>query len=160
MLAQTWRIGKGAEAPRVGVHFDYASGGGGYGEGKLRNAYAPFGNNIYYSYALFLTPSNLIAVAPNVAVSPVKRVRLTGEYQLTWRDDTRDAVYRANGQPFAGTRTWPPRDRRRGAAPAAMDDHAATVLHRALKRVSSSPARRWPGYVDSDFLAGWLSFRF
>lgn len=48
-LAQTWRIGKAKTAPRVGFHVDYASGGGGYGDGKLRDAYAPFGNNIYYS---------------------------------------------------------------------------------------------------------------
>ena len=30
-------------------------------DGKLRTALAPFGNNIYYSYQLFATPTNLIA---------------------------------------------------------------------------------------------------
>lgn len=102
-LAQTWRVAPAKTAPIVGIHLDYASGGGGYGDGNLRNAYAPFGNNIYYSYALFLTPSNLITVAPNVTVTPLSGLRVTAEYQLAWRDDVRDAVYRANGQPFAGT---------------------------------------------------------
>jgi hypothetical protein len=160
-FAQTWRVGKADDAPRVGIHADYASGGGGYGDGELRDAYAPFGNNIYYSYALFLTPSNLIAVAPNVTVAPIKRVRVTGEYQFTWRDDVRDAVYRANGQPFAGTQRVP--DAKIG------DVARLQLIWTITPRVSftgryehfaAGPSLTKAGYHSSDFLAGWLSFRF
>ncbi|RZM27283.1 MAG: hypothetical protein EOP67_40485, partial [Sphingomonas sp.] len=56
LLAQTYKLGEGKSAPRVGFHADYASGGGAYGNGTLRNSLAPFGNNIYYSYQLFATP--------------------------------------------------------------------------------------------------------
>lgn len=161
LFAQTWRTGKSTTSPRVGFHADYASGGGGYGDGRLRNAYAPFGNNIYYSYALFLTPSNLIAIAPNVTVSPAKGLRLTAEYQRAWRDDVRDAVYRANGQPFAGTQN---------VAQARIADvarlQAVWTLSPRLsitgryEHLAAGPSLTKAGYRSSDFLAGWVSYRF
>ncbi len=160
-LAQTWRIGKAKTAPRVGFHVDYASGGGGYGDGKLRDAYAPFGNNIYYSYGLFLTPSNLIAVAPNVTVSPLRSVRVTAEYQLTWRDSTTDAVYRANGQPFAGTQLI--RDAKIGDVARLQAIWSITPrlsFTGRYEHLAAGPSLTKAGFRSSDFLAGWLSFRF
>lgn len=160
-LAQTWRIGKAKTAPRVGFHVDYASGGGGYGDGKLRDAYAPFGNNIYYSYGLFLTPSNLIAVAPNLTVSPLRSVRVTAEYQLTWRDSTTDAVYRANGQPFAGTQLI--RDAKIGDVARLQAIWSITPrlsFTGRYEHLAAGPSLTRAGFKSSDFLAGWLSFRF
>lgn len=160
-LAQTWRIGKEKTAPRVGVHFDYASGGGGYGDGKLRNAYSPFGNNVYFSYQLYLTPSNLVAVTPNVSFTPFRNARLTAEYEMAWRDDVHDAVYRANGQPFAGTQNV------RGRKIA--DLTRLQLVWNATPRLSftgryehlaARSALTEAGYRSSDFLAGWISFRF
>lgn len=160
-IAQSYRLGKGKTAPRVGVHVDYASGGGGYGDGKLRNAYSPFGNNIYFSYQLYLTPSNLVAVTPNVSFSPLKNVRVLAEYEFAWRDDVRDAVYRANGQPFAGTQN--------GHARKIAELARAQVVWSITPRLSftgryehlaAGPALADAGYKSSDFLAGWLSFRF
>jgi len=160
-LAQTYRLGKTKDAPRVGIHFDYASGGGGYGDGKLRDAYAPFGNNIYFSYQLSLTPSNLVAVAPNVSVSPFRNARLTAEYLMAWRDSVSDAVYRANGQPFAGTQN--------GSARKVADVARLQLVWSITPRLSvtgryehlaAGPALTDAGYRSSDFLAGWISFRF
>ncbi|HEX7871360.1 MAG TPA: alginate export family protein [Sphingobium sp.] len=161
LFAQTYRLGRSSTAPRIGFHADYASGGGGYGDGKLRNAYAPFGNNIYYSYALFLTPSNLLAVAPNFSFTPVKNVRFTAEYQLAWRDNAQDAVYRANGQPFAGTQN---------VADRKIADVSRLQLVWAIsprlsftgryEHLSAGPSLTQAGYRNSDFLAGWVSFRF
>lgn len=160
-LAQTYRLGAAKTAPRIGIHLDYASGGGGYGGSRLRNAYAPFGNNIYYSYQLFLTPSNLIAVAPNLTVSPIDTLRVTAEYQLAWRDSTRDAVYRANGQPFAGTQLI----RAARIANVARLQAVWTVSPRLsftgrYEHLAAGPSLTRAGYASSDFLAGWLSFRF
>lgn len=160
-LAQTYRIGKAKTAPRLGVHFDYASGGGGYGGRTLRNAYAPFGNNIYYSYQLFLTPSNLVTLAPNITVSPAKALRLTAEYALNWRADANDAVYRANGAPFAGTQKF-------HAARIANVSRLQAVwavtprvsLTGRYEHLAAGPALRDAGYASSDFLAGWISLRF
>jgi len=161
LLAQTYRLGSGKTAPRIGVHVDYASGGGGYGDGKLRDAYSPFGNNIYYSYGLFLTPSNLITVAPNVTFTPLKAVRLSAEYQLAWRDSVTDAVYRANGQPFAGTQR---------VANAKIGDIARLQAVWSIsprlsftgryEHLAAGPSLTEAGYRNSDFLAGWVSFRF
>ena len=160
-LAQTYRLGSSRSAPRMGFHADYASGGGGYGDGKLRNAYAPFGNNIYYSYALFLTPSNLIAIAPNLTVSLTRRLRVTAEYQLAWRDSVTDAVYRASGQPFAGTQN---------VRSAKIGDVARLQLVWSItprlsftgryEHFAAGPALTKAGYSSSDFLAGWISIRF
>ena len=161
LLAQTYKVGSGKSAPRVGFHADYASGGGAYGTGTLRNSLAPFGNNIYYSYQLFATPTNLIAVAPNVSFSVLDKLRLTAEYQLSWRDTQSDAVYRANGTAFAGTQT------------VAGRKIADTIRFQAVYPITSrlsftgryehliaGPALSRAGYRNSDFLAGWLSYRF
>jgi hypothetical protein len=160
-IAQTYRLGKAASSPRIGVHVDYASGGGGYGDGSLRNAYSPFGNNIYYSYGLFLTPSNLVAVAPNVTVSPAASLRVTAEYQLAWRDNVRDAVYRANGQPFAGTQNV--RDAKIGDVMRLQAIWSITPrlsITGRYEHLAAGPSLTGAGYTNSDFFAGWVSFRF
>lgn len=161
LLAQTYRLGAASTAPRIGIHGDYASGGGGYGTGTLRTSAAPFGNNIYYSYQLFLTPTNLVTVAPNFTSSPIKGVRLTTEYQFAWRADVRDAVYRANGSAFAGTRNVSDRK--------IADSLRMQLIYSVTPRLSftgryehliAGPSLTRAGYTNSDFLAGWISFRF
>ncbi|SEJ33077.1 Alginate export [Sphingomonas sp. OV641] len=88
-------------------------------------------------------------------------MRVTAEYELAWRDDVRDAVYRANGQPFAGTQNV--RDRK------TADVARLQVIWPITPRLSftgryehlaAGPALTNAGYRSSDFLAGWLSFRF
>ncbi|HEX7820622.1 MAG TPA: alginate export family protein [Sphingobium sp.] len=160
-LAQTYRIGKTKDAPRIGFHVDYASGGGGYGDSRLRDAYAPFGNNIYFSYQLSLTPSNLVSVAPTVAVTPFRKARLTAEYLMAWRNSSYDAVYRANGQPFAGTQNG----RARKIADVARLQLVWSITPRLsitgrYEHLAAGPALTDAGYHSSDFLAGWISFRF
>ncbi|WP_310596176.1 MULTISPECIES: alginate export family protein [unclassified Sphingomonas] len=161
LAAQTYRIGKDKNAPRVGFHVDYASGGGAYGKGTLRTALAPFGNNIYYSYQLFATPTNLVALAPMVSVSPLRNLRVAAEYQLSWRDSLTDAVYRANGAAFAGTQTL----RARKIADTIRMQAVYTVSPRVsltgrYEHLIAGPALTGAGYRNSAFLAGWISFRF
>ncbi|MES3153904.1 alginate export family protein [Sphingomonas faeni] len=161
LLAQTYKLGEGKNAPRVGVHADYASGGGAYGTGTLRNSLAPFGNNIYYSYQLFATPTNLVALAPNVTFSVFDKLRLTAEYQRSWRDTTSDAVYRANGTAFAGTQNV--------SGSKIADTLRFQAVYPFTSRLSftgryehliAGPALTNAGYKNSDFLAGWISYRF
>ncbi|MBB5709270.1 alginate export family protein [Sphingomonas xinjiangensis] len=161
LLAQSYRLGKDRSAPRVGFHFDYATGGGAYGTGKLRTALAPFGNNVYYSYQLFATPTNLIAFAPNVSFQAVPKVRATLEYQFSWRDSVHDAVYRANGTAFAGTQNVADRK----IAETARAQIVWTISPRVsftgrYEHLMAGPSLAKAGYRSSDFLAGWLSFRF
>ncbi len=161
LLAQTYQLGEAKSAPRVGFHFDYATGGGAYGNGTLRTALAPFGNNIYYSYQLFATPTNLVALAPNVTFSVFDKLRLTAEYQRSWRDTQSDAVYRANGSAFAGTQNV--------AGSKIADTLRFQAVYPFTSRLSftgryehliAGPALTNAGYKNSDFLAGWLSYRF
>lgn len=159
--AQTLRLGAGKSAPRIGVHTDYGSGGGGYDKGVLRNAYAPYGNNIYFSYGLFLTATNMIAVAPNISFQPIDGVRASLEYQFTWRDNQRDAVYRANYTPYVGTE--------RVAGKAVAQLARAQIIYSIAPRLTlttraeylqAQTVLRRAGYRNSAFLATWLSFRF
>lgn len=158
--AQTYRLGEAAGAPRIGLHADYASGGGGYDDGALQNAATPFGNNIYYSYQLFLTPSNLVAVAPSFTFSPVQGVRLTTEYQFAWRATERDAVYRANGSPFAGTQVV---DGSKVAESLRLQLVWSIAPRMSFtgryEHLDAGPVLTDAGYRNSDFVAGWLSFR-
>lgn len=159
--AQTVDLGPSKTAPRIGIHADYGSGGGGYDGGTLRNAYAPFGNNIYFSYGLFLTATNLIAIAPNFSFQPIKGVRASLEYQYSWRDDERDAVYRANYTPYVGTQ--------RVAGKAVAQLARAQIVYSISPRLTLTTRAEYlkaeavlkrAGYSNSAFLATWLSFRF
>ncbi|MCQ8278573.1 alginate export family protein [Acetobacteraceae bacterium KSS8] len=159
--AQTWKLGSSPTAPRIGFHADYASGGGAYNRGALHDAFAPFGNNIYYSYQLYLTPTNLIALAPSFTVSPLESVRITIEQQWTWRDSTGDAVYRANGTAFAGTQN----NRARKVADVTRLQTVWTATPRLnftgrYEHLAAGPALTRAGFAGSDFLAGWASYRF
>jgi hypothetical protein len=159
--AQTYRLGEGRSAPRVGIHADFATGGGSYDGGTLRTALAPFGNNIYYSYQLYATPTNFIGVAPNFSFQPIPKVRTTLEYQASWRQTSSDAVYRANGSAFAGTQNVADRK--------IADTLRAQLVWTINPRLSftgryehliAGPSLKQAGYRSSDFVAGWLSFRF
>ncbi len=161
LLAGTYRLGAANTAPRLGLHFDYATGGGAYDGGKLKNAFAPYGNNIYYSYQGYLTPTNLVAIAPSLTVSPAKTLRVTGEYQFTWRDTVRDAVYRSNGTPFAGTEGTGGRrtvDVARLQAIWTLSPRVSVTgrLEHAFAKSGLTAA----GYRDSSYAALWASFRF
>jgi hypothetical protein len=161
LFAQSYRIGKSHVAPRIGFHVDYATGGGASGSGKLRNALAPLGNNIYYSYQLYATPTNLIAAAPNVSFQPVSKIRVSLEYQFSWRQTVQDAVYRANGSAFAGTQNVPGRKIAETARVQAVWSASPYVtLTGRYEHLHAGPALTNAGFKSSDFLAGWISFRF
>jgi Alginate export len=100
-------------------------------------------------------------VASNVTVSPTRKLRVTAEYQLAWRDNVRDAVYRANGQPFAGTQNV--RDAK--IADVARLQAIWSITPRLsvtgrYEHLMAGPSLTKAGFRSSDFLAGWVSFRF
>ncbi|MFD1949884.1 alginate export family protein [Sphingomonas arantia] len=160
-IAQTYKLGTSATAPRIGVHLDYGSGGGSYGTGKLKVASGLFGNNIYYSYGLFLTPQNFMGVAPNFTFNPIKPLRVTAEYQFAWRPSETDGVYRANGSAFAGTETV--RGKEVGQVARLQAVWAITPrlsFTGRLEHLKAGDAFTRAGYRNSMFGAGWISFRF
>ncbi|HEX8446944.1 MAG TPA: alginate export family protein [Sphingomonas sp.] len=159
--AQTYKLGKAATAPRIGVHVDYGSGGGAFTGGKLSNASGLFGNNIYFSYGLFLTPTNFLGISPNFTINPVKPVRLTVEYQFTFRPSETDAVYRAAGTPYARTETVRGKEVGQVARLQAvwtMTPRLSTTLR--LEHMQAGDALTRAGYGNSMFGAAWISYRF
>lgn len=161
LMAQSYRLGRNHSAPRVGFHADYATGGGAFGTGKLTTALAPLGNNIYYSYQLYATPTNLVAIAPNVSFQPASNLRVSLEYQFSWRETVRDAVYRANGTAFPGTQNAAGRkiaETARAQAVWTLSPHVSVTGR--YEHLHAGPALTNAGFKSSDFFAGWISFRF
>ena len=154
------RLGEAAGAPRVGVRFDYASGGGAYDDGPMRNAFTPFGVPIFYAYQNVFNPVNMMALAPSVSVRKGKTT-LTGELQFTWRATTRDAIYRANDLPYAGTQLGDARHT--GNVWQVQLAHNFTPRLSILGRYEHLAAGKGltdAGYASSDYFTAWLNFRF
>ena len=160
-LAQTYDLGLGGWKPEVGIHFDYGSGGGTYGDGTLKVAATPVGGNILYSYQGALSIANLFQVAPNVTVRPLKAVALTLSYNKLWRANDTDAVYRANGKPYAGTQNLSGSDV--GQAFRAQASWKITPRWSVTGRYeyfAAGDLLTRLNYTDSSYAAIWTSFRF
>ena len=154
------RLGEAASAPRVGVRFDYASGGGAYDDGPMRNASTPFGVPIFYAYQNVFSPANLLALAPSASVRRGK-TSLTGEVQFTWRATTRDAIYRATELPYAGTEQSDAGHT--GNVWQVQLAHNFTPRLSLIARYEHLAAGRGltdAGYRSSDYWTTWLNFRF
>ncbi len=158
-------LGDAKSAPRVGLAFAYASGGGGNedgaGAGKLRDAISPHGANTPYSYNLFLTATNLVEVAPTFAFSAGKNVKFIAEYAFAWRANTQDAIYRSNGKALAGTQNSTAA--KTAELPRLQVQWTITPRISVVGRyehVFAGPALHEAGYGDSDYLTSWISLRF
>ena len=97
----------------------------------------------------------------SITVTPAKTVRVTGEYQFTWRETTSDAVYRSNGTPFAGTAGTGGRR----TVDVARLQTIWTVSPRLsltgrLEHAFAKSGLETAGYRDSSYAALWASFRF
>ncbi|WP_448663520.1 alginate export family protein [Sphingomonas sp. CJ20] len=102
-VAQTYQISPKGLAPKLGIHFDYGSGGGTYGKGTVKAARTVTAGTIAYSYQGALSPTNLFQISPNVTVSPIKTLDITGEYQRSYRVTDTDAIYKGSGSAYAGS---------------------------------------------------------
>ncbi|MAX00434.1 MAG: hypothetical protein CMN72_12505 [Sphingomonas sp.] len=160
-LAQTYDLGLGGMKPEVGIHFDYGSGGGTYEGGTLKTAATPVGGNIEYSYQGALTITNLFMVAPNVTVTPVKDVKLTLAYNKIWRANSQDAVYRANGKPYAGTQNLSGSDIGQAfRAQASWKISPRLSITGRYEYFAAGDLLTRLNYTDSNYVALWTSFRF
>ncbi|WP_232090827.1 alginate export family protein [Sphingomonas sp. HMP9] len=160
--AQTYRLGKDKSAPRVGLRGDYGSGGDAFDPTKpLRTSFSPFGNNIYYTYGVFVGPINYIDAAPNVSFQPIAKVRVTAEYEFMWRATLNDAVYRSNGTPYLGTQNVGGREIGQAARLQAVWSITPRLSFTGrLEHFKAGDALTNAGYKGTNFGAGWLSFRF
>lgn len=160
-IAQTYLLDKKGLAPKIGVHFDYGSGGGSYGTGTLHASKTVTAGSVAYSYQGALGPTNLFQVSPNVTVSPAKTLDVTVEYQRSWRVSETDAIYRGAGTAYAGSQLL-------------AGSHVGDAIHlqaswKVTPRLSLIARYEYfdggeildqLGYADSHYLGSWATFRF
>ncbi|MXV49220.1 MULTISPECIES: alginate export family protein [Xanthomonas] len=160
--SNAWTLSESGWKPRLGFHSEIASGGGGTsGTGTLRNNNFLYGNTIYFSWATFFGPVNLVTAAPTFTFSPTSKITVNLEWETLWRQTTSDAIY--NNQARAYARTQSTGERRIGTMPRINAtwniDPNWSVTFRA-EHLMAGPALEKAGYGDSTFVMGWLNFRF
>ncbi len=159
--AQTFAMGEGPSAPRLGWRADYASGGGAYGNGTLRSANILFGTAPYFSYGLFLGPSNFFDIAPTFTFSIGKKTRVLAEAAAVWRPSETDAVYNGVGAALAGTQNVRGNSvaqlLRLNAVHSLTPNLSFTLRTEYLK---AAKALKRADYADALFLGIWGTFRF
>lgn len=87
--------------PRLGVHIDAASGGGGGSE--LRTYQPMFPDTLYYLPNSFFSPTNFYDIAPRIRVTPMPGLTAEAYYAFLWRQSEEDAVYTGNWKGANGT---------------------------------------------------------
>lgn len=164
-LDQNMALGSAKNAPRLGLAFYYASGGGGNEDGAnagpLRDAISPHGANTPFSHHLFLTASNLVEFAPTLQLRPAKSVKVQAEYSFAWRASRDDAIYRSNGKALAGTELSSARKTAEMPRLQVQWQISPRVeVTGRYEHVFAGPGLEQAGYGDSDFLTTWISYRF
>lgn len=96
--------------PRLTAHIDIASGGGAYGTGTLKGFNQLYASSNYLGEGQFLSLSNLLMVAPGVAISPTAKTNLSMEYGFARRLNENDAAYAGGMRAYAGTQKVPGHD--------------------------------------------------
>lgn len=159
--AQTYVLDKKGWMPKIGVHFDYGSGGGSFGTGTIHASRPVTAGSVAYSYQGALLTTNLFQASPNFTVSPIKTLDVTVEYQRSWRPDETDAVYRGAGTAYARTQLI-------------AGNHVGDAVHlQASWKITPrlSLTGRWEYFAagkildaanvsDSHYFGSWLNFRF
>jgi hypothetical protein len=93
--------------PRLVSHVDIASGGGAFGTGTLKGFNQLYAASNYLGDGLFLSASNLLLIAPGIAVSPTATTSVSLEWGFARRLKEDDAAYAGQMRPHAGTQNVP-----------------------------------------------------
>lgn len=93
--------------PQLTARIDIASGGGAYGTGPVRDFNPLYASSSYLGEGQFLGLSNLLMIAPGIAVSPTPRSKLSLEYSHARRLQDSDAIYAGGMRAYAGTQDVP-----------------------------------------------------
>lgn len=159
-VAQTFVLHRKGWVPKVGIHFDYGSGGGAYSTGTIHSARTPTAGMIAFSYQGALNIINLSQISPNFTISPFKVLDLTTEYQHSWRSNEKDAIYRSAGTAYSGSQNIPGRH--------VGDAVRLQATWKVAPRISvigryeyfmSGAILKALGYKNSSYAATWISFR-
>lgn len=93
--------------PRLTAHIDIASGGGADSGGRLKGFNPLYASSAYLGEGQFLGLSNLLLIAPGLALSPTPATTLSVEYGWARRLKPGDAAYAGGLRAYAGTQQLP-----------------------------------------------------
>ncbi len=159
---QSVALGKGAAAPKIGFHADYASGGGTFdSRGKVGSFNFLYNATVIFSDDNYVGAVNMMGIAPTFALPVTGKLQLTGEMGFYWRPDQKDAVYRGNSQVYAGTQNVAGKhvaNIARLKATWTIDPHVS--LAGFVNYVDAGKVLRRAGYGDNLFLETMLTLRF
>jgi hypothetical protein len=96
-----WKVSSGPAAPRLGLKANVTSGDRDRADRRLQTFNPLFPNLAYFSEASTLAPENHADLQPSVGWKPTATTSLRVSGDAFWRTSVGDAVYRANGMPFA-----------------------------------------------------------
>ncbi|MES2949469.1 MAG: alginate export family protein [Pseudomonadota bacterium] len=134
---QSLALSNAAWKPRLTAHIDVASGGGAYGTGTLNGFNPLYASSAYLGEGQFLSLSNLLMVAPGIAIAPTPQTHVTIEYGFARRLNENDAAYAGGMRAYAGTQNVP--------------GHAIGGLLRVLGTWSAS--KQWTLFVNYEQLS-------
>lgn len=155
-------LGTGKQAPRLGFHADYASGGGSYAaDGKVGAFNILYNATIIFSDDNYIGASNVMGVAPTLSVPLSRKVKVATEAGFYWRPNENDAAYRGNAVVYAGTQNVQGRhlaNIARARIDWSPDPHV--VLSGIANYVDAGKVLTRAGYGDNLFLQTRLTLRF
>lgn len=158
---QSIPLGSKGWKPRIGFHADASSGGGGRGDGTLRNADALFGVLPYLSDGLSFGFINLIDVSPTLNFTPTPGVTVRSEFNFLWRTSPSEAVYMGTKMPYAGTeRVSGSRVGQQARLRVAWVLNPHLTLAGTFEHVFAGPVLERAGFTDSTFTASQLIVKF
>ena len=91
--------------PRLTAHIDIASGGGAHGAGPIKGFNQLYASSNYLGEGRFLSLSNLLLIAPGIAVKPTPTTELSVEYGFARRLTADDAAYAGGMRAYPGTQS-------------------------------------------------------
>lgn len=103
---QSWALAEHVWQPRLISHIDIASGGA-YGGATHRGFNQLYASSNYLGEGRFLSLSNLLMIAPGVAISPTASTNLSAEYGFARRLNEHDAAYAGGMRAYAGSQNVP-----------------------------------------------------
>ncbi|QVM84748.1 alginate export family protein [Novosphingobium decolorationis] len=159
---QSVALGSGKQAPRLGFHADYASGGGSYAaDGKVGAFNILYNATIIFSDDNYIGASNVMGVAPTLSVPLSRQLKVATEAGFYWRPNEDDAAYRGNAVVYAGTQNVQGRhlvNIARARIDWTPDPHV--VLSGIANYVDAGKVLTRAGYGDNLFLQTRLTLRF
>lgn len=100
---QSLALSESGWKPRLTSHVDVASGGGAFDGRSVRDFNPLYASSNYLGEGQFLGLTNLMIVAPGIAVAPTHKTSVTLEYGYARRLDEKDAIYAGGGCVYGGT---------------------------------------------------------